>query len=209
MIGFGSLARESGLTLAMAVVSTLGTWGLPGQVAFAELYAVGAPALVIILAGSMANARFFPMALTMLPHFRDTGRSNAWLYLIAHTTSLNPWAEAMRSAPGQPPLLRMPYFAGFTGICFTFGTAGTVIGYVMTGAMPEPVKLGLVFLNPLFFTLMFANTRGRMGIIALAFGAVTGPLLHLLSPDWGLLLTGALAGTAAYGAHVWSAKHVG
>jgi len=29
-------------------------------------------------------------------------------------------------------------------------------------------------------------------------GIVAGPLFHLLSADWGLVLTGAVAGTGAY-----------
>jgi hypothetical protein len=36
--------------------------------------------------------------------------------------------------------------------------------------------------------------------MALGAGAVLGPLLHLASPDHGLLLTGLAAGTAAFAA---------
>ena len=34
--------------------------------------------------------------------------------------------------------------------------------------------------------------------MALGFGATLGPLFHLLTPDWGLLLCGFLAGSLAY-----------
>lgn len=76
MMGFGSLARESGLSLGVSVVSSATVWGLPGQVAFAELFAVGAPVLAIMLASSMANLRFLPMSMSMLPLFRTDQR--AW-----------------------------------------------------------------------------------------------------------------------------------
>ena len=36
MMGFGSLARDSGVSFGVAVVSTATVWGLPGQIAFVE-----------------------------------------------------------------------------------------------------------------------------------------------------------------------------
>jgi predicted branched-subunit amino acid permease len=63
------------------------------------------------------------------------------------------------------------------------------------------VTLGLVFLNPIYFMLVFvADARHRARILALVVGAVTGPPLHLVSPDWGLLATGVLAGSLAFAA---------
>ena len=41
MIGFGSMAQDLGLSMEIAVVSSLAIWGLPGQVAMVELMAVG------------------------------------------------------------------------------------------------------------------------------------------------------------------------
>ena len=44
MTGFGSLARESGLGLGVALSATAGIWGLPGQIALAEFHAHDDPA---------------------------------------------------------------------------------------------------------------------------------------------------------------------
>ena len=38
MAGFSTIARESGFDFWMALVTSLGVWGMPGQVAFASLY---------------------------------------------------------------------------------------------------------------------------------------------------------------------------
>ena len=38
MAGFSSIARESGFDFMMTLVTSLGVWGMPGQVAFASLY---------------------------------------------------------------------------------------------------------------------------------------------------------------------------
>src|SRR3546814_12543899 len=72
----------------------------------------------------------------------------------------------------------------------------TAVGFYLAGLLPGFVTLGLVFLNPIYFMLVFvADARHRARVLALAFGAVAGPPLHLVSPDWGLLTTGVLAGS--------------
>jgi predicted branched-subunit amino acid permease len=64
--------------------------------------------------------------------------------------------------------------------------------------------LGLVFINPIYFLILFAgNLVNRAWILALGIGAIVGPALHLLTPEWGLLITGLTAGTAAYFIDQW------
>ena len=59
------------LGLGVALISTAGIWSLPGQVAFAELYAAGASVAVIVVAVSMANVRFLPLVLSLMPLVRS------------------------------------------------------------------------------------------------------------------------------------------
>lgn len=198
MVGYGSMAREAGLTLWTAVASTGLTWGLPGQIAMVELYALGAPVIAIVAASSAANARFLPMVLSVMPLFNEALPRKRWRFVVAQFMSLNPWAALMRRGPGMNPADRPPYYAGFAGVCITAALLGTGTGFIVAGALPRDVTLTLVFLNPVFFTLVFADARGRAAIMAVLAGVVAGPLFHLLSSDWGLLLTGALAGTGAY-----------
>jgi predicted branched-subunit amino acid permease len=198
MIGFGSLARESGFTIWLAVVTTDAVWSLPGQMAMAELYAVGASAAAIAVAVSVANLRFLPMALAMLPVFRQGIRHQGWNYLLVLLLSVNTWTGAMRRCPYLPHDQRAPYYLGFSTVCMGAGLVGTAAGFVLAGVLPRTVTLGLVFLNPIYFALVFADVRQRSGVLALVAGAVIGPLVHLLSPVWGLVATGVIAGTAAY-----------
>ena len=198
MTGFGSLARESGLSPGVSLASTAGIWGLPGQVALAELYAVGTPALFIILAVSLANARFMPMAVSFIPLMRHHVHSYGWMFLLVQLMSINSWAAGLRRFDGIEPGLRRRYYVVFALICMSSGLLGTVVGYVGVVAMPRPVALGLIFLNPLFFAVLLAGSRTRLAALALIIGAPLGPLCHLLSPDWGLLTAGALGGTAAF-----------
>jgi len=198
MTGWGSLARDSGWTLGVAVTSTATIWGLPGQVAAAELYAVGAPLLAIALASSMANLRFLPMSLSLLPLFRGDSASWRWRYLFVALMSVNTWAVTLRNGPSMPLDQRGPYFAGLSTVCVATGVAATALGYHLAGAMPFFVTVSLIFLNPIYFVFLFAAVRARHGILALLIGAVIGPITHWISPEWGLVFCGVIAGTAAF-----------
>ena len=61
------------------------------------------------------------------------------------------------------------------------------------------MSLGLVFINPIYFMLaLLGDLHSRARAAALVAGAVLGPTLHLLTPDWGLLLAGIAAGTLGF-----------
>lgn len=198
MSGFGSLARESGLPLWATVASTVGIWGLPGQVVMAEMFALGAPVFAIAVGVAVANARFLPMTLALMPYFHGWRGPKAGRFGLSHFVSLNPWAAALRRFPGMAPEYRVPYFLCFSSVCVTAATAGTALGYELAGTLPRPVTLGLVFLSPAFFAIVFADVRHRAGVLALLFGAALGPVLHAWEPHWGLPATGLVAGTAAF-----------
>jgi len=198
MAGYGSMCRQFGLPVEVAAFSTLAIWGLPGQIAMVEMMAIGAPMVAVALAVTVANARFMPMTMALLPHMQVTGHARWWYYLLAQFISLNPWAAAMRNCPTMPLNLRLPYFFAFAIICVSAATLGTVVGYEATTALPRPIILGLIFLNPAYFALVFADVRTRSGALALAFGAPMGPIAHMVSPEWGLPIAGLVAGTLAF-----------
>jgi predicted branched-subunit amino acid permease len=198
-VGFGSLVRESGLALWLGLVSTASGWALPGQVVVIELYGVGASLLAVALAVGLTNARLLPMAVTLMPLLRRPGDAPWRYYVAGHLVAVTGWAAAMLRCPAMSRDLRLPWFVGFAVVLWLVSLAGTAAGYLLAEMMPDPVTLGLVFLNPVYFMLLFAaDYRRRSRACALAAGAVLGPLLHLLVPDWGLLLTGLAAGSFAF-----------
>ena len=198
MTAFGSLARDSGLSIEIALVSTLGIWALPGQIVFAELYAAGSEALALILAVSLANARFFPMVMSILPLMRDEVGRTAPLYLYAQLLSAQTWAYCRRVFPGLPDYARPFYFLAFALSILTISMASTALGYMLTGALPHPLALSLVIINPIFMLLLLADSKSRSVVIALVAGVLIGPMMYLVAPDWGLLITGVLAGTLGF-----------
>jgi predicted branched-subunit amino acid permease len=198
-IGFGALVQQVGLTVWHALFSTATGWALPGQVALVELYAVGASLLVIAVAVALTNARLLPMAITLMPLVRARGVPRWQYYVSAHWVAVTGWAIAMRDCPAMPAEQRLPYFMGVVIVLWAVSLLGAWLGFSLAGNVPAFVTLGLVFLNPVYFMLVVAgDVRGRTRVLAVLFGAVGGPALYLLTPDWSLLITGVAAGTLAY-----------
>lgn len=198
-VGFGSLVRESGLGLGVGLFSTVTTWALPGQIALVDLYAVGASLLAIFIAVALTNARMMPMTITLMPLLRMPGRPRWKVYLAAHLVAVTAWAVSMLRCPDMPPEQRMSFFVGFAGTLLTSALLGTAAGFFLSGLVPSVVSLGLVFVNPIYFTLLFlGDLRNRGRILALLLGALLGPVLHVVTPTWGLLLTGLIAGGVGF-----------
>lgn len=198
MIGYGALVQSAGMSLGIAIVSTLGIWGLPGQVAFIEYILLGAPVVSMLLAVSMANMRFLPMSLSLVPLFR--GSESGWRlrYLWVQFMSVNTWVGLLRKVPELSPDQRGPYYAGFATICMICGATGTATGYLLADSLPFYVTVTMVFINPIYFAFVFAAMRARSCILALIAGAVAGPPLYLLSPEWSLPICGLIAGSIGY-----------
>lgn len=198
-LGFGALIRGSGLDLWLGLYSTVFAWALPGQVVAVELHGAGASLALVVAAVALTNARLLPMVVVLVPLMRHAGLPRWVFYPVAHLIAVTGWAMALHRFPSLPVEERLPWFLGFTGVLIAASAAGTAAGFALAGTVPPAVTLGLVFVNPLYFMLVFAaDLRERAKLVALGAGAVMGPVLHLLDPDWGLLLTGVLAGTGAF-----------
>lgn len=208
-IGFGALVQQAGLTLWHGLFSTATGWALPGQVALVELYALGASLAAITVAVGLSNARLLPMAITLMPIVRAPGTPRWRYYLFAHFIAVTGWAAAMRDCPSLPADQRLPYFAGFAATLWSVTLATTAVGFLAAGGVPPSVTLALVFINPIYFMLVvIGDVRGRPRVLAAALGTVCGPALYLVTPDWSLLLTGALAGSAAFVIGRWGSLRV-
>lgn len=199
-LGFGSLVRSSGLEIGAALFSTFSAWALPGQVALVELYGLGASLALIFATVALTNARFLPMTVVVVPNLHAE-RWPRWLYYAAaHLIAVTGWVFAMQRCPELPEDERLPYFLGFTSVLWTGSAIGTTLGFLLSGVLPHALSLGLVFLNPIYFMLIFAaDLKERSRLLSLAIGALLGPLIYLVSPDWSLPITGIVAGSAAFG----------
>lgn len=197
-IGFGSMVRDSGLSLWFGIASTFSGWALPGQIAMVELYGMGASLAVITLAVLLTNARLLPLTVTLLPHL-DLQNQPRWrVYALSHLIAVTSWAAAMRRCPDLPVESRLPYFASFAATLWTLSMLCTAAGFLLVDSVPASLALALVFLNPIYFMLLLVGDTQRYRLLAVIIGAVLGPIAHLVSPDFSLLIAGLSAGTIAF-----------
>lgn len=198
MVGFGSLANSQQISIWNTLFSAAAIYGMPGQVAMLELHATGASALAVIAGVSMANMRFFPMTVVLMPMFAKRDPWYRLRFVVVQALSINSWTHCRDILPGIEVDRRLGFFAGFASLCFAGGLAGAALGWMLASVLPTVVTLVLVFLNPAYFIFLFScNTRPDI-VCALVVGMLLGPPLYLVSADWGLLLCGVIAGTVGF-----------
>jgi predicted branched-subunit amino acid permease len=198
-IGFGSLAQSQGFSMLHAALSTVAIWALPGQLILVEMHTLGAPFLAILLAVVFSSSRFLPMAVTLMPHLRAPGVPTWRYYVASQVLAMTSWAAAMRHLPDQTRPARLPFFLGFAVTIWIVSLICTIAGYALAGTLPAPLRLAFIFANPLYFILILtADLRERMVVLALACGAVAGPLIHLVVPAWSVIGGGVAGGTVAF-----------
>ena len=198
-VGFGALVRSSEFSLGAALFSSAFGFALPGQIVAIELMALGASLLSIAAAVALTNLRLFPMTVALMPHISTPGTPRWKYYAASHFVAVTAWLAGMSRCPTLPSEERLAYFVGFGASVWGAMQLFTLIGYTAVSGMPPSLALGLVFLMPLYFIMMLsADFRQRAKAISMVLGAACGPPLHLVSPEWGLLLTGVIAGGAAF-----------
>ena len=197
MVGFGAMGRTHGFDAWMTGLTSLMMFALPGQVVMLEMFISGSSLLAIGFAVTLTSTRFVTMVVTLFPQFHRRDR-NPLLYLWVHMLAMTAWAVSMREFPHMRPQHRLNYFIGLALPCWLISPMGTMLGYFVAGWVPAAVTLGLVFINPLFFLLTFTDVKPWANRIAIGLGCVFGPVFFMWDADSSLLLTGLVAGTAAY-----------
>ena len=198
MMGYGSLARDAGFGADMATLGTILIWGLPGQLAMVELTATGQGIIAIVVACSLANARFLPMVVSFVPAM-SRGRSKLFGMLFdAQMLSINSWAMCLREFPGVAPEFRHRYYLTFAGSIMAAAVIGTLLGYHRAVLLPSALLLGLGFVSPLFFALVLSAVPGRAERWSMLGGCLIIPPTHYWLPSVDLLIAGILGGSLGF-----------
>lgn len=200
LVGVGSLARDVGYPVDVAVLSTMLVWAGPSQVIFFASIAAGAAWSAIALAIGFASLRFLPMTVAILPLLRRPGQGVALQLLLAHYVAVTAWTEGLRRLPGIAPHQRVAYFLGFANACMLVSAAGTFAGYYLVGALPLPLAAGLLCLTPIFFLASIAaGIRHRGDVIAMGLGLALAPVFdRLMGSGFDLIVSGLIGGSIAF-----------
>ena len=198
-LGFGALAADHGIPLGITVLSTVAIWALPGQLILVEMHTVGASFAALLLSVALSSARFLPMTLVLMPLMRHARHRGWHYYLAAQLLSLSGWTMAMARFPALALEQRLAWLMGFTLVCITGSAAATALGHLLAGGLTPLAKAGLVFMAPMYYLLiLLGGVRERVAAASLACGALAGPLIYLVSPEWSVLGGGFAGGTLAW-----------
>ena len=205
MVGFSTIAKEAGFDIWQVSATTLTVWGMPGQVAFASLYASGASLIIIFLAVSLANMRMMLMVISgynilglhqhKLPFWKKMG--------LMHIMAITSWAQIGRSKENYPHTLLLPYYVGFSITIYVFGLTGTILGYFIDHFVTTEVLRVITFMTPLYILLLVISSKDSLNRLAVVLGGIIIPIIYPVFFDWSILIGGVAGGTLAFGLGVW------
>ena len=197
MVGFGAMSKTSGLDIWFASFSSLFMFALPGQVVLLEMISAVSSAIAVIMAVTLTSTRFITMTVALFPQLDDKDRNRS-LYAHVHLLAMTAWAVSMREFESIETQHRFSYFIGVGLLCWLISVPGTILGYLLASMVSPAITLGLIFINPLFLFLTFADVKAWINRIAILLGCVLGPFFYFIDQDSSLLAAGLIGGTAAY-----------
>jgi predicted branched-subunit amino acid permease len=198
-IGFGGLARESGLTIGEAMLITGGVWALPNQVILVGAISGGVSIATAALAVTLSAVRLMPMVVSLVPVLRGRDTKLVTLLFLSHFVAVTAWIIAMMRLPHLPRHARIPYFIGFATALTSANILVTAVSFATISAVPDMIAGALFFLTPVYFLVsIWGAARLFSDRVAMVFGLILGPVMTLLAPEFDLLWTGLIGGTLAY-----------
>lgn len=198
-VGFTALAFQSGLSRGEATFLTAAVWALPSQMIVVGAISSGAGVLTTFIAVSLASMRMTPMVAALIPEIREKKTSSILLLFLSHFVAITAWVYTLKRIREIPRERRIAFFAGL-GITLTLVNSAIVFSLYGVVAELPPIAAGtLYFLTPMYFVMsIWESARQSVIYWALVLGVLIAPLSHELFPSFDMLVTGLVAGTAAY-----------
>lgn len=207
-ISFGTLARQLDMPLWTVPALTATIWALPGQLLFVDLYGTGASLAALWLTVALSSARFLPMTTAVFP-LLGPRRPLILTLLAAQMTAVVAWSIGMRRCATLPLNERLPFYLGVAGTVYTIGILSAVAGFLMSGPLPPIANRALLIATFIYLAIMFGDQRQRPLIFAVCLGALGGPALTTVVPEWSLLIAGVVFGSAAFAIDLGIKKNAG
>ncbi|MGB0844930.1 MAG: AzlC family ABC transporter permease [Alphaproteobacteria bacterium] len=199
MMGFGALMRAKGHEWYEGIFSNLTAFALPGQVILIELYEPTASLIAIWLAVAASSVRLMPMAVVFITAVCPKGVAMWKQLLLGHVIAITAWVYVLNKRDTLTRDQLWPYANGFAWTMFFGVLPFPVFGYFAGDIFPPVVAMAFLMFMPIYFATLFsAEWKHRGRFMAILLGAVLGPPLYTLDPNWGLIVTGLVSGTTAF-----------
>jgi len=170
----GAAASTAGMTSAQALAMSWVIFAGSAQIAATQLYAGGAPLLVILATATIINLRFLMYGASLAPHFGTLDRRRQ--ALIAYLLTDQAYALTVVRCAQTTDRRNLHWFyfglAGATWLCWQIAT---IVG-VLLGSL-VPANWSLDFIVPLTFIAMLVPLLADR---AMALAAVVGGTASVL-----------------------------
>ena len=189
----GITAANTGLSLGMALLMSVGIFAGASQLAVLQLVSDNAHMLVIIYTALIINLRMMIYSLSIAPHLQ--GIRTGLKALLAYSMTDQSYAISTVHFLNNPEEDTKSFLLGASAILWIVWQVNTVIGYLMGSIIPP--ELGLDFGIPLtFIAILFKGVAGWPGIIAIITSGAVAVAGAGLPMNIGLVLA-AVFGIAA------------
>ena len=198
-VAIGALLKNIGFHIQQSILSTVLTYALPGQLVMAESFLIGASLINIFLAVWLVNARLYPMTVSLMPLLKEESQPRWKYYLSCHFLAVSSWLIMKDRIQIVDQKNRIDFWIGIGIGTWSTAIIATIIGYLLSDYLNKDMVIGLAIVNPVYFACMMVGAMKSKSIsTAVILGAILGPALFLVSPEWSILLGGTLAGTIAF-----------
>lgn len=198
-VGFCGFAFEAGVPLGQTLFMTAAVWALPAQIVLIGAMLAGASLPTAAIAVALSSMRLMPMVAALVPQIRGKSTPTWLLLILSHFVAVTAWVFTMQRIHTVPRESRVAFFAGFGLTISVTNIILVAVTYDVISHLPALLAGGLFLLTPVYFlTSIWASARTPEIHYAMVIGLVLGPVFHVITPEYGLLIAGVLGGTAAF-----------
>lgn len=193
---FGLLARNSGLDDADALFMSIMVYSGTAQIVGIELWSDGASNAAIWGATALVSIRYVLLGFTMRNWFH--GLPPVIVYPTLFLTGDQSWAltHAEMSSGASGGTRDTGFFLGSNLALGSGWIAGTALGVIAGGRIPDPSAWELQFAAPAAFIAILAGSfRGRADIVPWIVSASVALVIERIVPGQWFVLAGALSGS--------------
>jgi 4-azaleucine resistance transporter AzlC len=167
---YGVLALASGVPPLAAMAMSSVVFAGSAQFLLAQLYALGAPGLVMVSSVALVNLRHALYSASMAPHLAHLSRR--WKVALAYLLTDEAYAAAiLRYEGGRPPGPNHHFFVLGAGLSLWGGwQLSTAAGLLLGAELPRDLPLDFA-LPVTFIAIVVPMLRSRAAVVAAATAA--------------------------------------
>ena len=197
---FGVVAVQNGLSIGEAALMSATVFAGASQLVGLELFGQSIPAWIVVLSIFAVNFRhvLYSAALSRhVMHWTPVKRAMGFFFLTDPQ-----FGEAERRSNGEGKGLTFSWYLGMALPIYVFWTAEGAVGAAFGNLIPDPHKIGLDFLLPIYFLGLVMDFRDRplwLPIVAMssvasviAYNTVGSPWHVSIGAIAGVLLAAAI-----------------